>query len=224
MLLSFLKMKFSVTGLLFLSLLHHCGNNPVVGHHFIFLMSVFQHYVAWQKSTNLRHVKDEMINNDTSVGQRNKSESPTGIEPMTSQTLGRRSIHWVMRTYGERGHLTEFLCYTHVLHTARISKVDVGARPFNSAKWPRSPSALVAQWIECPPGVWDVMSSIPVVDSDFFLCPMLMSLLIISSFTFNLPSWKFTITFITGSPSSKCERIYCCVTFQIYMQGFVWGK
>ena len=31
------------------------------------------------------NVKDEMINNDMSVGQRNKSESPTGIEPMTSR-------------------------------------------------------------------------------------------------------------------------------------------
>ena len=31
-----------------------------------------------------------------SVGQRKKSESLTGFEPMTSQTLGRCSIHWGM--------------------------------------------------------------------------------------------------------------------------------
>ena len=34
----------------------------------------------------------------TSVGQKKKSESPTGLEPMTSQTLGGRSIHL---SYGE---------------------------------------------------------------------------------------------------------------------------
>ena len=46
----------------------------------------------------------------------------------------------------------------------------------NSVKWPCSPWVLVAQWIECPPGVHNqkVMGSIPVGDTDFFLCPMLM--------------------------------------------------
>ena len=39
------------------------------------------------------NVKDEMINNDTSVGQRKKSESPTGIDPMASATPGGGSIH-----------------------------------------------------------------------------------------------------------------------------------
>ena len=29
---------------------------------------------------------------------------------MTSQTLGGHSIHWAMRTPGEQGHLTEFIC------------------------------------------------------------------------------------------------------------------
>ena len=28
---------------------------------------------------------------------------------------------------------------------------------------------LVAQWIECLPGVWKVVGSIPLMDSDFFL-------------------------------------------------------
>ena len=30
------------------------------------------------------NVKGEIINNDKSVGERKKSEDPTGIEPMTS--------------------------------------------------------------------------------------------------------------------------------------------
>ena len=34
-----------------------------------------------QRQKVLMFVKDEIINNDTSVGQRKKSESPTGIEP-----------------------------------------------------------------------------------------------------------------------------------------------
>ena len=33
----------------------------------------------------------------------------------------------------------------------------------------------MAEWIERPPGVREVMDSIPVGDSDFFLCPMLVS-------------------------------------------------
>ena len=45
------------------------------------------------------NVKDEMINDNTSVGQR---KTPTGIEPMTSRTPGGCSIHWAMRTYGEQ--------------------------------------------------------------------------------------------------------------------------
>ena len=46
---------------------------------------------------------------DTSVGQRKNSESPTGIEHMTSGTPGGRSIHWATRTRGEQGHLIEFI-------------------------------------------------------------------------------------------------------------------
>ena len=44
----------------------------------------------------------------------------------------------------------------------------------HSVKWPCSSRVLVAQWIEHPPGVWEVMGSIPVGDSEFFLCPTLM--------------------------------------------------
>ena len=36
---------------------------------------------------------------DTSVGQRKKSESPTGIEPMTSRAQGGCSIHWATRIH-----------------------------------------------------------------------------------------------------------------------------
>ena len=43
----------------------------------------------------------------------------------------------------------------------------------NSVKWPRSPQVLVAQQVERPPSVWEVMGSIPVGDSDFFHVPCL---------------------------------------------------
>ena len=33
--------------------------------------------------------------------KKKRSESPPGIEPMTSQKPGRCSIHWAMRTQGE---------------------------------------------------------------------------------------------------------------------------
>ena len=49
-----------------------------------------------------------------------KSESPSGIESMTSRTPGDRSIHWAERTGGEQGDYV-----TGVLHTARISTVEV---------------------------------------------------------------------------------------------------
>ena len=29
--------------------------------------------------------------------------------------------------------------------------------------------SVVAQWIECPPSVWEIMGSIPIRDSDFSL-------------------------------------------------------
>ena len=45
----------------------------------------------------------------------------------------------------------------------------------NSVWWPRSPWVIVAQWIEPPPCVREVMGSIPVGYSDFFLCPTLVS-------------------------------------------------
>ena len=44
-------------------------------------------------------------------GTKKKSESQTGIEPMTPRTPGRHSIHWAMRTHREQGHLTEFICF-----------------------------------------------------------------------------------------------------------------
>ena len=47
-----------------------------------------------------------------------KSESQTGVKPMTFQTSGRHSIHWALRTHEEQGHLIEF-----VRHAARISIV-----------------------------------------------------------------------------------------------------
>ena len=43
-------------------------------------------------------------------GTKKKSESLTGIEPMTSRTTGGCSIHWATRSHREQGLLTEFMC------------------------------------------------------------------------------------------------------------------
>ena len=61
-------------------------------------------------------VKDKLITM-TRTWDKEKIKVPTGIEPMTARTLGRRSIHWAMRTMS--------LCVTSVLHTARISTVEI---------------------------------------------------------------------------------------------------
>ena len=59
-------------------------------------------------------------------------ESLTGFEPMTTHTPGGGGGGWALyplelrRTHGERGHILAIGSYlTRVLHTARISKVDV---------------------------------------------------------------------------------------------------
>ena len=68
----------------------------------------------------------------------------------------------------------------------------------NSVKWPCSLWVLIAQWMECLPGVRGVMGSIPVWDSDFFFVPCSSQ---VDQLTFHvsLPSTKFTI-FIHLSP------------------------
>ena len=47
--------------------------------------------------------KDE-ISNMTQEWDKEKSESPTGIKPMTSQTPGGCSVYWATGTHGEQGH------------------------------------------------------------------------------------------------------------------------
>ena len=72
------------------------------------------------------------------------------------------------------------------------------------AKWPYSPWVLVAQWIERPPNVWEVMHSILVRDSDFFLCPRLMS------------CWPIHLShFIT---KLKVHHLYSLITIIDYVQ------
>ena len=45
----------------------------------------------------------------------------------------------------------------------------------------------VAQWIERPPGVWEVIGLNPVEDLDFSLCPMLMTFA--DYFIFTMVTW-----------------------------------
>ena len=49
------------------------------------------------------NVKYEILNM-TQAWDKEKSKSLTGIEPMTFQTLGGRSIHLATRPHGEQGH------------------------------------------------------------------------------------------------------------------------
>ena len=102
-----------------------------------------------------------------------KSESPTEIKPMPyTRTHGGCSYHWGLRAFGEQDHLTHL--------------------------WPCSKQVLIAQWIEHPTSVWEVMGSIPAKDSDFLFAPRL-CMLTNSTFTlrlvtnFLLSSLKFTI-------------------------------
>ena len=78
-------------------------------------------------------------------------------------------------------------CVLHFLgiSNSRETELCLETKCINSGKWPCSPSALVAQRIKRPPGVREVMGSVPVGDSDFFLCPTAPVLLIISFFTFH---------------------------------------
>ena len=54
-------------------------------------------------------MKSELIN-VTRAKKISPTESPAGIEPMTSRAPGGRSIHSATRTRGEHSHLTELMC------------------------------------------------------------------------------------------------------------------
>ena len=111
------------------------------------------------------NVKDEIINNDTSVGQR-KNLSPqqeSNSWPPKHRVGALSTDLWELM---ESEAILPSSYVTCVLHTARISNVDV---IMNCDKWKWW--VLVAQWIERPPGVREVMGSIPVGDSDFFFVP-----------------------------------------------------
>jgi len=56
----------------------------------------------------------------TRAWDKEKSDSPTGVEPMISRTHGRRSVHRDAKPHGEQG-LSSYV--TGALHSARISTV-----------------------------------------------------------------------------------------------------
>ena len=94
--------------------------------------------------TTTSYLKDKIFNL-TRAWDKEKSESPTGIEPMTSQTPGGRPIHSATRTHGD-----------HWVHMWQVSCTLLGSAVPNSS------------WVVIsPPGVQEVMGSIPVGDSDF---------------------------------------------------------
>ena len=78
------------------------------------IMSVIKEKIWWILSSVMK-CENWTDQHDTCMSeeQRKKSEFPTGIEPMTSQTPGRHSIHWATRTHGGQGQFTEFMCDRH---------------------------------------------------------------------------------------------------------------
>ena len=87
----------------------------------IYVQLVFCRQFTWfylYNQVQKSNVTSELIN-VTRAWDKEISESPTGIEPMTSWTPDKRSIHWATTTHGEQGHLIEFIC------TARIRTVKV---------------------------------------------------------------------------------------------------
>ena len=83
----------------------------------------------------------------TRAWDKEKSESPTGIEPMTSWTPG-----GLITTHDEFG------------------SADPSSMQDTCHIWTQCSSwVLLAECIERPPGVWEVRGSIPVGDSDFSL-------------------------------------------------------
>ena len=74
-----------------------------------------------------------------------------GTKKKTSWTPVGRSIHWARRTRGKQRHLSEFICDRRLAYCKD-----------QHCQWPCSLWVLVAQWIERPPGVQQVMRWIPV--------------------------------------------------------------
>ena len=139
-----------------------------------------------------------------------KIRIPIEFQPMTFWTPGGCSIHWTARTHGEPGHFTIYHYLSHMLNPAG------GRRRMsckNSVKWPGSPWVLVAQWIEHPPGVQNVMGSNPIGTQTFSRSHARVTLL---SYIY-LPSFNFTITHLSHNQCychyyyhyySSCFRIY----------------
>ena len=78
----------------------------VVTFKFLFIYNM---HLSWDKGIKMVNFVlgkkcERWINLRHEHGTKKKSESLTGIEPMTSQTLDGHSIHWAVRTHGEQGH------------------------------------------------------------------------------------------------------------------------
>ena len=123
-----------------------------------------------------------------------KSEFSTGIEPMASRTPGRHyplsyKNSWWARPCNLQGlKFTIFLYLSpyRTLSTLAILAACKTRVKYEPSTWPSSPWVLVAQWIERPPGVWEVIELDSRRGLRYFI------------FRTSLPSLKFTI-FIDSS-------------------------
>ena len=99
-----------------------------------------------------------MRNSDQHVmsvsGTKKKSVSPTGFKPLTSQTLGERSIHL---SYGELMEIrakpyTRFIFDMHPAYCLRISNVDdamCGERMKDGLNFKLSETNVKMKWSAC---------------------------------------------------------------------------
>ncbi len=82
-------------------------------------------FVEHENKTNNICFEDEFFNNNTQHGTKKNSESPTGIEPMASQIPVGRSNQLSYKRLVVSWAILLGLYVTRVLHTARISNVEI---------------------------------------------------------------------------------------------------
>ena len=125
-------------------------------------------------------MKGELINM-TWVWDKERSESPMGIKPITSRTPDGLSIHWATRLQGEHCHLTVFICDRRTAYC-----YDWHCQSHHERHW--------STWHEHGKVKSESPTWIKVITvrNSVFLCPMLAHIYHIYHFTFYILSHFIT--------------------------------